>query len=332
MFRMRFDLRAPGQSPEEMARLYETALDMAAWGDEHGCSGIVLSEHHASDDGYLPVPLTMAAAMAAVTSRTTIMIAAALLPLYDPVRLAEEMVVLDLLSRGRVAYTLALGYRPVEYELHGVDWDRRGAVADEKLATLLAHLQGGTDGPGPSITPRPFSAGGPFLTWGGGSKAAARRAGRHGIGFLGQTDDPSLEVAYREAAVGAGHEPGLCLIPPQDMPASIFVNDDLDAGWAEVGPSMLADAIPYHRWNVEAGLAETTSSLSSATTVEGLREANGSHRVVTVEGAVELVGRWGDLGLQPLCGGLDPDVAWTYLRRIVDDVVPAVAASRRSDP
>ena len=95
MFRLRFDMRAPGCTAEERARLYEAALEMSAYADEHGCQGIAISEHHASDDGYLPSPLTMAAAVAAVTSRAPIMVAAALLPLYDPVRMAEEMVVLD---------------------------------------------------------------------------------------------------------------------------------------------------------------------------------------------------------------------------------------------
>src|SRR3546814_6213215 len=75
---------------------------MAAYVDGQGeCQGIAVSEHHASDDGFLPSPIVMASAIAAVTKRTPIAIAAALLPLYDPVRLAEEMIVLDHISRGR---------------------------------------------------------------------------------------------------------------------------------------------------------------------------------------------------------------------------------------
>jgi alkanesulfonate monooxygenase SsuD/methylene tetrahydromethanopterin reductase-like flavin-dependent oxidoreductase (luciferase family) len=328
MYRLRFDLRAPGHSAEETAQLYRTAVDMAAWADQNGCTAIALSEHHASEDGYLPAPLTLAAAMAAVTENTVIMIAAALLPLYDPVRLAEEMIVLDHLSRGRIAYTFALGYRPVEYELYGEDWANRGKVADEKLTVLLRHLQAESpDASGPLVTPRPFNAGGPFVTWGGQTKAAARRAGRNGIGFLAQTDDPALEVAYREAALAAGHEPGFCMLPPQDIPSSVFVNDDVDAGWKDVGDALLVDAVSYWAWNSEAGHEGTTASLSSASTVEELRAANGSHRVVTVEEAVQLIGQYGPLGLQPLCGGLDPEVAWTYLRRVVEQVVPAATPS-----
>lgn len=326
MFTMRFDLRAPGKSRSEIADLYRAAVEMAAWADDKGCASIVLSEHHASDDGYLPAPLPLAASIAAVTSRTPIMIAAALLPLYDPVRLAEEMVVLDHISRGRIAYTFAIGYRPVEYELHGADFRRRGRVLEEKLQVLLDALRAADAGEAsPRITPPPFTPGGPFVVLGGTSVAAARRAGRLGLGFIAQTADPSLREAYEEAARANGQEPGLCIIPSHEPPTTVFVNDDVDAGWREVGPAMLADALSYAAWNEEAGLADVTVSISKAKTIEEMRAENGPRRVVTVAEAVELIRAHGHLQLMPLCGGLDPEVAWRYLRRVVEEVLPAVS-------
>lgn len=325
MFRLRFDMRAPGCSRTQVADLYEAAVEMAAWADERGCQGIAISEHHAAEDGYLPSPLTMAAAVAAVTQRVPILVAAALLPLYDPVRLAEEMIVLDHLSRGRVVHVLGIGYRPVEYELHGQDFHRRGAVADEKLATLLAHLRAAREATEPvRVTPMPFTAGGPMLVWGGSTPRAAARAGRNGLGFIAQSGDATLGPAYEEAARAAGREPGLCVVPDPDSPASVFVADDVDEGWRQVGGALLADAATYYAWNEAAGLADRTVSLTKGSTVEELRAANGSHRVVTVDEAVALIRRDGALGLQPLCGGLDPAVAWPYLRRVVEEVVPAV--------
>jgi len=328
MYRLRFDMRAPGCTAEERARLYEAALEMAAYVDERGgCQAIAVSEHHASDDGYLPAPLTMAAAIAAVTTTVPIMVAAALLPLYDPIRMAEEMIVLDHLSRGRVIHILGIGYRPVEYELHGVDYHRRGAIADEKLAALLEALGAAGDGTASArITPAPFTAGGPMVVWGGTTKKAAARAGRNGLGFIAQSGDPALGPVYEEAARAAGHEPGLCILPSVDSPASVFVARDVDEGWHEVGEALLADASAYWAWNEAAGLTEGTVSLTRGSTVAELRAANGSHRVVTVAEAVDLVRRDGALGLQPLCGGLDPEVAWPYLRRVVDEVVPLVSA------
>ena len=325
MFMMRFDLRAPGKSADERATLYRTAIDMAAWADTRGCAAIAVSEHHASDDGYLPSPFSLAAAMAAVTTNTPISVAAALLPLYEPVRLAEELITLDHISRGRVMTVLGLGYRPAEYELHGVDYDRRGAVADEKLEALLAALRDASDGTRePRITPAPYSPGGPMLAWGGRTKAAARRAGRNGIGFFAQTNLDGLEQAYEEAARAHGHEPGLCLLPSREMPAIVFVNDDIDAGWREVGEAMLADAVSYAEWNEAAGSADVTVSISKGRTVDELRKEHGAHRVVTVDEATDLIKTYGALALHPMCGGLAPDVAWTYLRRVADEVVPAM--------
>jgi alkanesulfonate monooxygenase SsuD/methylene tetrahydromethanopterin reductase-like flavin-dependent oxidoreductase (luciferase family) len=320
MFIMRFDMRAPGKTADERADLYRAAIEMAAYADTRGCMVIAISEHHASEDGYLPTPLTLAAAMAAVTTSVPISVAAALLPLYDPVRLAEEMIVLDHISRGRMMFTLGIGYRPAEYELYGVDFKRRGAIADEKLGELLHHLRSES-----GVTPAPFTPGGPALAWGGATAAAARRAGRNGLGFLAQGGGPGLEEAYEAAARDAGHEPGLCFVPTADAPNSVFVNDDLDAGWREVGESLLADAVSYADWNAATGTADVTVSLSQGRTVDELRAENGSHRVVTVDQAVELIRTHGMLGLQPLCGGLDPAVAWPHLHRVVDEVLPRLA-------
>jgi alkanesulfonate monooxygenase SsuD/methylene tetrahydromethanopterin reductase-like flavin-dependent oxidoreductase (luciferase family) len=324
MFTMRFDMRAPGRNAEERAALYRAAIEMAAWADARGCASVVVSEHHASDDGYLPSPFPLAAAMAAVTSTTPIVVAAALLPLYEPVRLAEDMIVLDHISGGRAMFVLGLGYRPIEYELHGVDYDQRGRIADEKLAVVLDALRGAAAGTAvPPLTPPPFSAGGPLVAWGGATKAAARRAGRNGVGFFAQADRPGLQDAYEAAAREAGHEPGMCVLPSNAGPTSVFVNDDVDEGWREVGPALLADAIPYFEWNEAAGSADYTVSLSRSRTVDELRKEHGPHRVVSVPDAVDLVHTHGALSLQPLCGGLDPEIAWRYLRRVAEEVVPA---------
>lgn len=101
------------------------------------------------------------------------------------------------------------------------------------------------------------------------------------------------------------------------MPQIVFVNDDVETGWDDVGASMLADAVSYHDWNEAAGIAEGTASLSSSRTVGALRAENGSHRVVSGAGAARIIREHGSLGLHPLCGGLEPDVAWPYLRRAV---------------
>jgi alkanesulfonate monooxygenase SsuD/methylene tetrahydromethanopterin reductase-like flavin-dependent oxidoreductase (luciferase family) len=332
MFRMRFDMRAPsGGAPT--TDLYAAALEMVAWGESRGCAGTLVCEHHTVDDGYLPSPLVLATAMAARTTALPITVAVVLLPLYDPIRLAEEMIVLDIISQGRVRYVAAIGYRPVEYEMYGVDYHRRGLLAEEKLGVLLKAKTGEAfehDGRRIHVTPAPKTPGGPTVDWGGGSLAAARRAGRHGIGFFGQKGDPALKAAYDEAARGAGHEPGLCILPPADSATTVFVADDLDRAWVELGPYLMHDVLSYAAWNEGT---EGTASLSFVKTAEELRAENRSHRILSVEEAIALVRAGGSLALHPLIGGLPPEMAWPYLHTVVDKVLPAVdspAAGGRS--
>ena len=68
VFMLRFDMRAPAGGPPA-AELYRAALEMAEWGEAHGCLAVQVSEHHASPDGYLPAPLVLAAAIAGRTRR-----------------------------------------------------------------------------------------------------------------------------------------------------------------------------------------------------------------------------------------------------------------------
>ncbi len=324
MFTMRFDMRAP-DTGAPATELYAAALEMAAWAESRGCVSALLCEHHTSSDGYLPSPIVLAGAMAARTTTLPITIAVVLLPLYDPVRLAEEMAVLDIISSGRVSYVAAIGYRPVEYEMHGVDYHRRGKIAEETLGVLLKAKTGEPfehEGRRIHVTPPPVTPGGPMVAWGGGSVAAARRAGRHGIGFLAQKGDPELGVAYEAAARDAGHEPGTCILSPVDAPSTVFVADDLDRAWEELGPYLMHDVRSYAEWN--EGNTDT-ASLSFVDTAEELRTENRSHRIFTVDEAIAHVRAGAPLPLHPLIGGLPPELAWRYLRIVADEVMPAAA-------
>src|SRR5690606_11944866 len=103
LFLPRWDLRCPDFTGWSRADLYRVALEQIAFVDQHGFDAAVLSEHHGVDDGYLPSPLAMAAAVAARTERVGIIIAALLVPLHDPVRLAEDLATVQVLSGGRLS-------------------------------------------------------------------------------------------------------------------------------------------------------------------------------------------------------------------------------------
>ena len=142
--------------PAERADLYAAALDMCAWSETRGAVLAVLSQHHAVDDGYLPSPVPMAAAVAARTTSLPVMVAALLVAHYEPVKLAEDLVVVDLLSRGRVSYVVGVGYRPEEFDLFGVDRSTRGALVEARIGVLRELFAGravDVDGRRARITP-----------------------------------------------------------------------------------------------------------------------------------------------------------------------------------
>jgi alkanesulfonate monooxygenase SsuD/methylene tetrahydromethanopterin reductase-like flavin-dependent oxidoreductase (luciferase family) len=323
VYLMRFDMRAPDFGAPT-GELYGAALDMASWAESRGALVAAVCEHHTMEDGYLPSPLVLATAMAARTETLGIMTAALVLPLYDPVRLAEDMVVLDIISGGRVSYVMAVGYRPEEFEHHGVDFHRRGKLVDGQLALLLQAKTGEAfehEGRRIHVTPAPVTPGGPRVSWGGGSPAAAKRAGRFGLDFIAQGGGPELEEVYASAARAHGHEPGFCMIPPTDMATTVFVAHDLDEAWAELGPHLLHDVTSYA--SINEGNTHT-ASLSRATSVDELRAENRSHRIVTVDEAVAMIHEGKPLPLQPLAGGVPPEIAWRYLRVVTDDVMPRI--------
>jgi len=238
-------MRAPVDGPADIRDLYDAAIEMSVWGEAHGALSVVLSEHHASPDGYLPAPLMLAAAIAARTSTVPITVAALLVPLHDPVRLAEDMAVLDVISRGRVAYVAGLGYRAEEYAMFGQSLAERGRRMEECLTVLQRAWSGEEfdyDGRAVHATPTPSTPGGPMLMYGGGSRAAARRAARFGLSFFAQAWDADLERTYRDECARLGTVAGMCIVPAPGSATSLFVAEDVDLAWERLGPFMLHDA------------------------------------------------------------------------------------------
>ncbi|OBK86859.1 LLM class flavin-dependent oxidoreductase [Mycolicibacter sinensis] len=316
MFTLRFDMRAP-VSAAPRAELYAAAIEMCAWAETRGAIAAVLSEHHGTEDNHLPSPLVLATAIAARTEALRIMLAAVVLPFWDPVRLAEDMSVLDIISNGRVAYAFGLGHRAQEYEHFGIEIGTRGTLADEKLSLLLALLRGEPvryEGRRIHVTPAGVTPGGPHIMIAGGSAAAAVRAARHGLGFLAQANPAGLKDFYESQCREHGHEPGPAQFPEPDAPTTVFVADDVDKAWGELGPYLLHDAV------TAAGYRhgdESVASISRAASVTELREAPGPYRIFTIGEAVEQLRSGRSLPLLPLCGGLPPTLAWPYLEHAV---------------
>ncbi|MEP5569200.1 MAG: LLM class flavin-dependent oxidoreductase [Halioglobus sp.] len=315
---LRFDMRSSPDCPDSQAQRYQAAIEMAAWADEVGFDVIGLSEHHATEDGFLSAPLQLAGMMAAVTQRIRISVSALLVPLHDPLRLAEDIAVLDLASGGRFSATCGLGYREEEYLIAGVDWKTRGKIFDSKLDLMCALLSGNialSNGKDTRLAPCPESPLQALILIGGNSPAAARRAARLGLMFSPAIDDPKLDKIYRDECARLSHW-GMTIFPRE--PATTFIAEDTEAAWDQIGPYLLYDATAYGAWRHANRRAYAESF---AADLQELK-AEGKYRILTPQQAVEAIKSTGSLHLAPLCGGVPIKWGWRSLRLFEEQVKP----------
>ncbi len=239
--------------PRTYEELYAEALGFSREAEELGFDSVWVSEHHFVDDGYLPSAIPLCAAIAAVTERVTVGTALALAPLYHPLRLAEDVAVVDLISGGRIVLGLGNGWREEEFEAMGVPLRQRGARLEDAVAILRhAWAEGPTSGterspyPDVPVTPKPARPGGPPIWIGALAGPAIRRAGRIGDGFMAAEGTPE---AFGEQVALARAERERSGLDPDTLVASLhlptFVWEREDA-W-----DLVKDHHHYVAWKYE---------------------------------------------------------------------------------
>jgi alkanesulfonate monooxygenase SsuD/methylene tetrahydromethanopterin reductase-like flavin-dependent oxidoreductase (luciferase family) len=322
-FSMRFDFRNPAFAGTSVADRYTAALEMTEWADKLGCLSIAVSEHHGSPDEYLPSPVPMLAAMAARTDNVRFMVAALIAPFYNPLRLAEDLLVLDNLSRGRIDLIVAGGYVREEFAMYGIPMAERGERVTRLVATLKDAFTGepfSYQGRTVHLTPGPFRPGGPSIILGGSSEAAARRAARIADGFIPSV--PEVWDFYRDEVLGLGRpDPGPCPVPPNQV---VALADDPEAGWAAMAPYFLHEMNAYGTWQAQDAVATPYRKTDGT---DELRKS-GQYRVMTPEQFVseQRSAPFAFAMFHPLCGGMPPDLAWSSLTLFEHRVLPAFAA------
>jgi alkanesulfonate monooxygenase SsuD/methylene tetrahydromethanopterin reductase-like flavin-dependent oxidoreductase (luciferase family) len=321
---MRHDFRAPVDGSTSLADIYTAAMDQFRWADEHGFDFAVVSEHHGFPDGWLPAPLTAAAAIAGATKRIPILLSAALVPLHDPIRLAEQLVVLDHLSRGRVWTVAGAGYRPEEFAMADVDRTRRGKILEEHVEVLLRAFTGEPfeyRGREVVVTPKPFTDPHPPILIGGGVEAAARRAARLRLPMMPMHADPRLAEWYADEAKKVGFDGGYVMRP--SGPTFVHVTRDPDATWEQIGPYVLYEAQTYEA--IQTG-GQHSAPMVHAEDIEDLKRSP----QVLVGPPEEVIDRarnlapGGAITFNPLAGGLPPALAWESLELFAGEVLPAL--------
>lgn len=324
MLALRFDLRNPSFAGVSAAERVRAAVEMSEWADTRGCVSVTLSEHHGSDDGYLPSPMIAAAAIASRTRNARIGIAALIAPFYDPLRLAEDLAVLDNLSEGRIDVTVANGYLASEFDMLGVPMAERAARTTEVVATLRMAWTGEPfeyRGRTVRVTPAPTRRGGPAIVLGGSSDAAARRAARIADGFV--PSNTGCWEAYREEMQKLGKgDPGPNVMPEQIV--NVVLAEDPEKAWEELSPYFLHDMNTYGEWLESSGMVGPYH-----TTTPGELRDTGAYRVVTPHafaGELQQMGDFAFAMFHPMVGGIPPERAWESLHLFEDKVLPAVDA------
>lgn len=232
-----------GRNPPQWARPwtehYARTLELVEEAERLGAASVWLSEHHFFEDGYLPQPLTFAAAIAARTTRIRIGTAVLLAALRHPVQLAEEAAIVDILSGGRLDLGVGLGYRIPEYEGFGRTFDRRFAQTEACLREVLRLWDEGGVTPGP--VQRPMSIWGGFF-----GPRGAHLTGELGAGLLAL--DPALMAPYREGLAAGGHDPASARCAAV---VNLVLADDPEAAWPRIRPHLSYQWDSYNRYGAE---------------------------------------------------------------------------------
>jgi len=186
-----YSLQSPPHKPRPHRELYSEMLNEIETAEQMGFESAWLTEHHFLDDGYCPSPLPTAAAIAARTKKIRIGTGILLMPLYDPVKVAEDSAVVDLISGGRFILGLGLGYRKEEFDNFGRSLKERKGRIEESLEILHKAWSDETFSyngkyyklTNVNITPKPVQKPIP-LTIGAFSEPAIRRAARIGASLF----------------------------------------------------------------------------------------------------------------------------------------------------
>jgi len=319
-----FDMRAPDWGTPA-ADLYAAAIEMAAFAEKIGMTSINLMEHHGSEDGYLPQPFSLHAAMAAVTSRIQFSLGAVILPLHDPVMVAEKIAIADLISRGRLRVILGAGYVPSEFAMFGKSVKDRARLMDEGLEIILRALRGERfelNGRPVFIRPLPTRPPEEIILVGGGVAASARRAARFDVGF-GPINGSTVDI-YLEECAKYGRKPRQYFKPMPGMPMAIHLCEDPEAGWKAIQPHAVHVITEYAKWAEQEGDG-SNSPFKGLTDPEALRHA-GLFAAWTPEQLIERLPSVQDhqsIGFQPLLGGLAPEEGWKSLK-LLEQAMPRV--------
>src|SRR5438309_9266701 len=253
-----YDFRNTPESGMDMPSLYAAIMDQVVMLDGLGLDLVWFTEHHFLEDGYLPSWVPMAGAIAARTRRVRLSSDVCLLPFNHPLRLAEDLAVLDNISDGRIEVGVGMGYAPHEFRGFGLPVSRRVSLTDEGIAVLRRAFTGEKfsfagkryNFEDVTIAPGYVQPGGPPLWVAAMSEAGALRAARVGANLLpqglrSQSLDPWSAAVRADGRDPANYRVGII--------RHCLVTDDRERDWRAVSVAERRQKEFYDRLRAEAG-------------------------------------------------------------------------------
>ncbi|MEM9622104.1 MAG: LLM class flavin-dependent oxidoreductase [Pseudomonadota bacterium] len=289
-FGLWYDFRNPGNRID-FETLYAQNLEQIAWAESLGFGSVWLTEHHFVEDGYTPSPLVLAAAIGQRTKTMRIGTNLMLLPLADPVRLAEDAAALSILTDGRFDLGIGIGYRQLEFDYFGRKLSHRPSLMEEGVAILRqawsgepVQIQGKRfQVDGLTVAPKPRQA--PRVLMGGMAEPAIARAARLGDGFLstgGIGHDVYVDALQAQGkppeagAIFAGHW-GIIAPDPEREAATVgeyaLYQTNEYVSWGAFGPPDTTPLFPDSTSALRDGLYELHDADSAVAALTDLLRA-----------------------------------------------------------
>ncbi|HEX3037149.1 MAG TPA: LLM class flavin-dependent oxidoreductase [Thermodesulfobacteriota bacterium] len=292
-FGLWYDFRNPPRWRRPYDRIYEEILEQIAWAEQIGFDDVWLSEHHFLEDGYSPSLLPIASAIAARTKKIRIATGIALLPFYNPIRLAEDGATVDVISSGRFELGVAVGYRVDEFEGFAIPIREKGGRTDEALEIITRLWDGETltfkgkyfELNNVKISPEPIQKPRPPIWIGGFVPASVRRTVKYGDGFVG--GGGPIEGIYKQYVdeLKKAGKPTDSLRIADGIPW-LIVSDDPEKTWNEAADHVIYQVNRYEEWFRKAGLSADV--YEHITDREQLRKS-GRLNVVDVDTCIKMI-------------------------------------------
>lgn len=289
-FGLWYDFRNPGPDAAPFEDFYETALEQIVAAEDLGFQSVWLTEHHFCDDGYTPSPLVLASAIGARTRRLRLGTNLMILPLHDPVRVAEDAATLAILTRGRFDLGVAIGYREDEFKAFGRSLRNRPSLLEEGVEVIRRAWRGEPldfhgkrfDYDALPVTPVPGQA--PRILVGGMTEPAIDRAVRIGDGFLstgGLGHDEYLAALQRhgrdpaQGRIFAGHWAIIAPDPAAEaerIGEHVLYQSNKYIEWGAFGPPDQTPRFDSARAAIEGGLYELWDADQAVRELSGMLE------------------------------------------------------------